>query len=139
MRVINLTVDIDTDTWRLDALKLLTKFPSPYRWGIFLFLTLRTHSLLTMNKTKKRACKRSNKGNSLKKFWTGYYALTSRIKRVQYVRACMGLSLGEALEFAKRHPFLTPESFNRTSRRPQPSRPTWNVAPLVPDPDDILF
>ncbi len=79
-----------------------------------------------MNKTKKRACKRSNKGNSLKKFWTGYYALTTRIKRVQYVRACMDLSLSEALRFVDRH-------------QPVPQRPTWNDAPLVPDTDDILF
>ena len=89
-----------------------------------------------MNKTKKRAYKRANKDVYTKKFWEGYYALTTRVKRVQYVRACMGLSLGEALEFAKRHPFLTPDPFNRTSRRPQPSRPTWNRAPLVPDTDD---
>ena len=104
--------------------------------GEFFISTLRTHSLLTMNKTKKRACKRANRGNTTKLFWKCYYALDTRIKRVKYVRACMGLSLGEALDFAKRHPFLTPDPFNTTSRRPQPSRPSWNSAPLVPDTDD---
>jgi hypothetical protein len=107
--------------------------------GDFFISTLRTHSLLTMNKTKKRAYKRANKDVYTKNFWEGYYALTTRIKRVKYVRACIGLSLSEALDFAKRHPFLTPDPFKETSRRPQPSRPSWDSAPLVPDPDDILF
>ena len=92
-----------------------------------------------MNKTKKRAYKRANRDGTTKTFWNGYYALDTRSKRVLYVRACMGISLGEALDFAKRHPFLTPVPFNTTSRRPQPSRPTWNDAPLVPDTDEILF
>lgn len=94
--------------------------------GDFFISTLRTHSLLTMNKTKKRACKRANRGNTVKNFWKGFYTLNSRIAKVRYVRASMGLCLSEALKFVDRHQL-------------EPQRPTWNDAPLVPDPDDILF
>lgn len=86
-----------------------------------------------MNKTKKRACKRANRGNTIKTFWKGYYALDTRIKRVKYVRACMGLCLSEAMAFTDRH------SLDTSMMRPQPSRPSWNDAPLVPNTDDILF
>ena len=92
MRVINLTVDVDTDTWRLDALKLLTKVPSPYWWGIFLFLTLRTHSLLTMNKTKKRAQKRAK---ARRPFIIGFERL-SYIEQIKYVRVERRCTLNEA-------------------------------------------
>ena len=102
--------------------------------GDFFISTLRTYSLLTMNKTKKRAYKRSNKDNNTKIFWEGFFSITSRMTRVKYVRECLDVTLTEALSFVKRH--SGPEPTPRGSRRPQPSRPSWNSAPLVPDTDD---
>ena len=105
--------------------------------GDFFISTLRTHSLLTMNKTKKRAYKRSNKENNTKKFWEGFFAITSRMTRVRYVHQSLGVSLTEAMSFVKKH--SGPEPSVRGSRRPQPSRPSWNDAPLVPDTEDLIF
>ena len=105
--------------------------------GDFFISTLRTYSLLTMNKTKKRAYKRSNKDNNTKKFWEGYFAITSEMTRVRYVRDCLSINLSEALAFTRRH--RGPNPTIREARRPQPSRPSWNSAPLVPDPDEISF
>jgi len=78
-----------------------------------------------MNKTKKRACKRANRGNTTKLFWENYFKLNSHAKQVKYVYASLNLSLREAIAFTNRHSDIPPA--------------TWNDAPLVPNTDDILF
>jgi hypothetical protein len=96
--------------------------------GDFFISTLRTHSLLTMNKTKKRAQKRAK---ARRPFIIGFERL-SYFEQIKYVRVERRCTLREARDIVSALNEPTP----RGSRRPQPS---WNSAPLVPDSDDILF
>ena len=98
MRVINL-VDVDTGTERLDDTKALNTSPLTITVGGFFVSTLRTLSVLTMNKTKKRAYKRSQKLHYSTHFWKFLNKLTGRVERVMFVRDELDVSFSEAREF----------------------------------------
>ena len=61
-----------------------------------------------MNRTKKRAQKRSkrNSDSACKAFWQGYYSFDNRMNAVKYVRKSLSCTLNEAMEFVKRHPLI---------------------------------
>lgn len=113
--------------------------------GGFFISTLRTHSSLTMNKTKKRAYKRSNVTATMKTFWEKFHKTQSPLERHQLFRKLIGCSSRDATEALVkwvREGVICPQyiyDHGYVGKEPAPA--SWDSAPLVDDTDDdeILF
>lgn len=93
-----------------------------------------------MNKTKKRAHKRSNVTATMKNFWHKWHFAKSPLERHQLFRKLIGCNSKDATEALVKWAqdgVICPQyiyDHGFVGKGPEPS--TWNDAPLVPDPDD---